>query len=168
MNAIYDDEVRAFVVKRPTHFIVIKSLGGGCFKVAPGKKVGVDYTGALWGGRHIAMEAKSSSTASMPLMRRGEPLFNASQVTELTAAMALKAVAVVLLKVTRQVDRKPCPEWYLLTWAGWNAAAGGAAAEGKASVSAFLLQTHGARVPMRGAKPDWLAALGLMEAVDEG
>lgn len=148
-HARYAAENRALIYKRPTP---VKPISGGSpFRAVWQEKAGADYGGALHGGRAVLVEVKSSSTAAIPLKRRGKPTVGPKQVRELATADALGAIAGVLVAVTPAAGER----WFWLPWRRWLAALDDAEAQGRASLGCELLEAHGFEVP----PGDWLAAV---------
>jgi len=157
--ARYRAESRAIVKKAPTPIRQIGPIApDGSFKAKRTAKAGVDFSGTVQGGRAVAFDAKGSSTAALPLEERGEPTLKPIQADELHTIHALGGIAGVLVRTAPQRNKRPVPTWWWLSWPAWLAAVADARAQGRASITAQLLNTHARPVDTHLGAPDWLPA----------
>jgi hypothetical protein len=147
----YAAEGRALITKRPTPY---RQLGatqsGGTFRAVRMASAGVDYSGVVSGGRHIAFDVKSSSTSRLPLEQRGRPTVKRAQADELDAVHRMGGIAGLLVATTEADGRA----WRWLPWSSYREAL----ADAGASLTRPILNTHAVRLPCALGLPDFLDA----------
>lgn len=158
INEKYRQSGIALVGKRPTPYQQLGALqAGGTFRARRVGAAGVDFNGVIKGGRHVAFDLKSSSTASLPLTQHGKPTLKTAQADELRTVDELGGVAGVLVRTQSTRKGRAFANWWWVSWDGWQSAVRAAGVSGAKSLGADSLAQHGAPVPMWRGLPDWLA-----------
>ena len=143
---------RARLFKRPTQFRVIQRGAVGLAAV-PTVKAGVDYAGALAGGRAVLVEVKSRSAARVAVTA-----LQPNQWAELAEFDALGALCLVVVRL----ELRTGAAWWAIPFAAWAVEAEAAKMAGRASFNEHTLDRIGYRCPLRQPydRPDWLGVLG--------
>jgi len=123
---------------------------------------GVDFRGAIKGGRAVCFDVKGTAEAKLDLLQHRHPTIRESQRAELNAAEAMDSIAALLVKVR--------DGWWWVTWSQWRAAEERAAKDKVRRLGPAEFDAVGAREvsPWSGpggasGAPDWLFGSGLME-----
>ena len=164
---------RAWVVKRPIPF---RPLGGapkgGQFMAVRSASAGVDFTGCLQGGLHLAVEVKSGQAASLPLRNQAGDQVGPSQVAELNAVARLGGIGGVLVRlhpgVRAQGGGLPPVCWWWVPWTNFQCAAAECEARGRASLGVRDLEAWGYRCEAwPDGAPRWVDAVMASEESTE-
>jgi hypothetical protein len=140
---VYRAQGLAWVERLPSDIRIVRAAGQMRALPVAG---GLDFAGAISGGRHVAIEVKSASGPSLPLMRHGKPALLPQQRIRLSWLYACGALALILLRLRG--------EWVVLDWPAWMMAEEEAHLSGCASVSRARAEHWGASAP----GGDWLTA----------
>jgi hypothetical protein len=122
---------------------------GGAFLAVRTAAAGVDFSGVLRGGLHLALEVKSAARASLPLRNQAGDQVGPSQAAELSRVSALGGVAGLLIRLELgdHAQRRGLPPraWWWVAWDAYQSAASEARAEGSASLDWRALERWGWR-----------------------
>ena len=142
---------RARLFKRPTQMRIIRRAAVTMTAV-PTAKAGVDYAGALAGGRAVLVEVKSRSVARVSV-----EALQPNQWAELAEFDDLGALCLVVVRL----ELRTGPAWWGVRFADWARAVEVARMSGRASFNEAALDRIGYRCPLRQPydRPDWLGAL---------
>jgi recombination protein U len=156
MHESYRLDMQARITKRDPPMKQVGKMRGGRFSAIRTAAGGADYSGTMVGGRAVVMEAKGSSTPSIPLTRHGKQLLSDEQRRDLRETHALGGLACLLCKTTHTIGGIKLERWWVVAWPAWRACEDAAKAEGRKSVPSAMLGFYGAPVPMVRGWPDWL------------
>ena len=142
---------RARLFKRPTQFRIVRRAAVTMTAV-PTVKAGVDYAGALAGGRAVLVEVKSRSIARVAVDALQPNLW-----AELAEFEALGALCLVVVRL----ELRTGPAWWAIPFLSWAVEAEAAKMARRASFNEASLDRIGYRCPLRQPydRPEWLGVL---------
>lgn len=109
---------------------------------------GCDFVGLLRGGRHVAIEVKSTGRPSMPLEAHGKPTLSAVQRVELSWCSALGGLGLILIRTSLR--------WWACDLATWDTMLALCAETGAASLSHALLGEYATDCGYPDGRPRFL------------
>ena len=146
----YEVTGRARLFKRPTQFRVLRIAAS--LKAVPMRKAGVDYAGALAGGRAVMAEVKGRAVPRVEI-----DALQPNQWAELAEFDTLGALCLVVVRL----ELRAGPAWWAVKFADWARAVDVQRMAGRASFNEAALDRIGYRCPLRQPydRPDWLGVL---------